>query len=79
MSKIKANFLKCKVLSHKVLSREVLPFYASLAVLALVSLLFDALLHVLDSVWIGRYLGIPGMHFTDYFIVWLFATETAIN
>lgn len=43
------------------LSREVLPFYVSLIVLALSSLLLDALLHVFDLVWIGRYLGIPGI------------------
>ena len=42
------------------LSREVLPFYVSLTALALVSLSLDALLHVFDLVWIGRYLGIPG-------------------
>ncbi len=42
------------------LSREVLPFYVSLMALALVSLSLDALLHVFDLVWIGRYLGIPG-------------------
>jgi hypothetical protein len=50
MSKIRATLL----------SREVLPFYASLAALALISLLVDALLHIFDLVWIGRYLGIPG-------------------
>ena len=50
MSNIKATLL----------SREVLPFYASLIALALVSLLMDALLHIFDLVWIGRYLGIPG-------------------
>lgn len=42
------------------LSREVLPFYVSLTALALVSLSLDALLHLFDLVWIGRYLGIPG-------------------
>ncbi len=42
------------------ISREVLPFYASLVALASLSLLIDALLHVWDLVWIGRYLGIPG-------------------
>ena len=51
---------KIKVLSHALLSREVLPFYASLVVLAMLSLAFDALLHIFDLVWIGRYLGIPG-------------------
>lgn len=43
------------------LSREVLPFYTSLAVLALASLLVDALLHTFNLVWVGRYLGIPGV------------------
>ena len=40
--------------------REVLPFYLALLALAAVTLLIDALLHVFDAVWIGRYLGIPG-------------------
>lgn len=44
----------------KLFSREVLPFLLSFAALALAALLFDALLHVLDAVWIGRWLGIPG-------------------
>ena len=44
----------------RLLQREVLPFLASFIALALVSLLADALLHLLDAVWIGRYLGIPG-------------------
>jgi hypothetical protein len=42
------------------LRREIIPFYLSLLALAAVSLLFDALLHYFDAVWIGRYLGIPG-------------------
>ncbi|HSQ83063.1 MAG TPA: hypothetical protein VLU54_18345 [Casimicrobiaceae bacterium] len=44
----------------RLLRREVLPFLASFVALAVVSLLFDALLHVFNAVWIGRYLGIPG-------------------
>ena len=44
----------------KLVSREVLPFLLAFAGLALAALLFDALLHVLDAVWIGRWLGIPG-------------------
>lgn len=44
----------------RLLRREVLPFLASFIALALVSLLADALLHLFDAVWIGRYLGIPG-------------------
>ena len=40
--------------------REVLPFAFSLAALGALALLLDALLHVYDAVWIGRYLGIVG-------------------
>lgn len=42
-------------------TREVVPFFLQLALLALVALAFDALLHWLNIVWIGRYLGIPGI------------------
>lgn len=42
-------------------SREVIPFYLSLAVLGGLALGLDALLHVSAQVWIGRYLGIPGV------------------
>lgn len=45
----------------RLLSREVLPFLLSLAALAGLSLLLDALLHYFGVVWIGRYLGIPGV------------------
>lgn len=44
----------------RLLSREVLPFLASFAALALVALALDGLLHAFDLLWIGRYLGIPG-------------------
>lgn len=40
--------------------REILPFLGSFIALAVVALVADALLHVFDAVWIGRYLGIPG-------------------
>lgn len=43
------------------LNREVLPFYLALAALAGAALLFDALLHIFNAVWVGRYLGIPGI------------------
>jgi hypothetical protein len=43
------------------ISREVLPFAASLLALALAALLVDAGLHVFDQVWVGRWLGIPGV------------------
>ncbi len=44
----------------RLFSREVLPFYLSLLALAGAALLCDAALHLLNAVWIGRWLGIPG-------------------
>lgn len=41
-------------------SHEVVPFYLSLALLVVVAMLCDGLLHLYDIVWVGRYLGIPG-------------------
>ena len=43
------------------LSREVLPFLLALAALVVAALLIDALLHAFNAVWVGRYLGIPGV------------------
>lgn len=43
------------------LIREILPFYFRLMVLAAVTLFIDLILHLTDLVWIGRYLGIPGV------------------
>lgn len=40
--------------------REILPFALLLGSLIAATLIADALLHQLDLVWIGRYLGIPG-------------------
>ncbi|MDO9235226.1 MAG: hypothetical protein Q7U28_04225 [Aquabacterium sp.] len=45
----------------KLLSREVLPFYLSIITLTLLTLLLDALLHWVNAVWLGRYLGILGV------------------
>jgi len=36
------------------MSREVIPFYVSLALLGGAALVLDALLHLSDKVWIGR-------------------------
>lgn len=44
----------------QLLLREVLPFALSLALLGGLALLLDAMLHVYDTVWVGRYLGILG-------------------
>jgi hypothetical protein len=43
------------------LSHEVLPFLLAFAALVASALAIDVVLHVLDAVWIGRYLGIPGV------------------
>lgn len=45
----------------ELLLREVLPFFLRLAALVVAALLVDAGLHLIDAVWIGRYLGIPGV------------------
>lgn len=42
-------------------SREVVPFYLSLLALGAAALLCDAALHLLGAVWVGRWLGIPGV------------------
>ena len=47
-------------LPAQLVRREVLPFLASFAALALLSLALDGLLHVFDLLWVGRWLGIPG-------------------
>lgn len=48
-------------LQGSLLSREVVPFYLSLLVLVAVALGVDGVLHLLDLVWIGKWLGIPGV------------------
>jgi hypothetical protein len=42
-------------------SREVLPFLGAICLLVLAALACDALLHLFGIVWVGRYLGIPGV------------------
>jgi cytochrome b561 len=44
----------------RLLRREVLPFLLTMVALVAAASLIDALLHLLNAVWIGRYLGIPG-------------------
>lgn len=48
-------------ITGSLLSREVAPFYLSLLALALATLAVDAALHLLDLVWVGKWLGIPGL------------------
>jgi len=48
------------IVEARLIRREVLPFLLSLAALVGLALFLDACLHLLDAVWIGRYLGIPG-------------------
>ncbi len=48
-------------LRARLLNREVIPFYISLAALGGTALALDAALHLANAVWIGRYLGIPGV------------------
>ncbi len=48
-------------LTGSLLSREVVPFYLSLLALAAATLAIDAALHLLDLVWVGKWLGIPGL------------------
>jgi hypothetical protein len=43
------------------LRREISPFLLAFAALVAVALLLDAALHLLDAVWVGRYLGIVGL------------------
>ena len=42
------------------LRREVFPFFGQFILLILASLMGDFVLHTLDMIWVGRYLGIPG-------------------
>lgn len=48
-------------LRARLFRREVLPFVASFALLVLMALALDGLLHGLDLLWVGRWLGIPGV------------------
>jgi len=45
----------------RLLRHEVLPFVLMLLALIAATLLIDAVLHLMDLAWIGRWLGIPGV------------------
>ncbi len=58
--------------SPALLTREVLPFALRLLALLLATLVVDAGLHLIDAVWIGRYLGIPGVLLIAVIVVTIF-------
>jgi hypothetical protein len=45
----------------RLLSREVLPHFLAAAALVAATLAIDVVLHLLGAVWVGRFLGIPGV------------------
>jgi hypothetical protein len=45
----------------QILRRDALPFYLALGGLVAAALLVDAVLHLFDLVWIGRWLGLAGI------------------
>jgi len=47
-------------MDNSLIRREVLPFMLMLGSLIAATLVSDAVLHQLDLVWVGRWLGIPG-------------------
>jgi hypothetical protein len=47
-------------MTTSIVRKEILPFLAVLVALLVGTTLADAVLHQLDLVWVGRYLGIPG-------------------
>ncbi len=47
-------------MERSLLRREVVPFLAMFAILIGATMVGDYVMHYLDLVWIGRYLGIPG-------------------
>ncbi len=47
-------------LKARLFRREVLPFVAAFSLLAVLALALDGVLHLLDLLWVGRWLGIPG-------------------
>ena len=42
-------------------SQEIVPFYLSLLALLAATFAIDAVLHLFDLVWVGKWLGIPGV------------------
>ena len=49
------------LVNNSIFARDVVPFFIRFALFGFSALAIDALLHWFDAVWIGRYLGIPGV------------------
>jgi len=47
-------------MERSIIRKEVLPFLGMFGALIVSTIIIDALLHLFDLVWVGRYLGIPG-------------------
>ncbi|MCP4286673.1 MAG: hypothetical protein GY792_19875 [Gammaproteobacteria bacterium] len=47
-------------MERSLIRKEVLPFLGMFGALIVLTMIIDALLHLFDLVWVGRYLGIPG-------------------
>lgn len=45
---------------NSLISKKVMPFLVMFVALGVCTAILDALLHLFDLVWVGRYLGIPG-------------------
>jgi hypothetical protein len=43
------------------LTRDVVPFFLAVLALVVAAVQVDALLHLVNAVWVGRYFGIPGV------------------
>jgi hypothetical protein len=48
-------------MERSLVRKEILPFIVMLASLFVATITIDALLHMFDQMWIGRWLGIPGV------------------
>jgi len=48
-------------MERSLISKEVIPFLKMFGALILATTIIDALLHQFDLVWVGRWLGIPGV------------------
>ncbi len=48
-------------MERSLIRKEVLPFLGMFGALIVSTTIIDALLHLFDLVWVGRYLGIPGV------------------